>query len=572
MKADRVRNRRTVTIIALIFLWLFAMWKIHLGMHSDEVHSIAVGDMIASGNSFFKECWFYLQMSSVFTAPVIFLYEKITGGKEGILLLFRILSVCIQSGICVYFYHVFKEEYEKKFVLISSVLLFTFIPDFQSFTYKQELLWFATMEIIFSYKYYMVCKKKYLVLLGIMIAGSVLAYPTAIFQFPVYLFLVYLLDKIKLRKYDALKDCCIITLTCFLCAAIFLAVIFSQISISEFIEFFPKVFSDNNLDKSFLSKLLHPLAKFAAMGIMTIVPILLCKKIKIIPIPIVTCLLWLAFLGQMFIERSGVTWHCITYSYALTIFIAPLIYLMNSNKGNDRILIILFEIPAIEVIFCIALASNQGNITSMYGTIFSAVGLLLMLGDKKNMYEVIGKEKHLIAASLCICALSMYLIPVAEQEAVMPGHTARTIFTKRFLVSEGPAKGIYLGEATYDQYLKICGIVEDNVASDDEVFIIDDAYTASYGYLASCGNYATYSPQGGWGLAESDQAVEYFVDNHKKQPTVVVIRLGYIEIGLEEYLEETPVGNYLRDNNFHLVKESEGYAVMRKKNTMLGNQ
>lgn len=53
MKADRLRNKRTVTIIALILLWLFAMWKIRLGMHSDEVHSIAVGDMIASGNSFF---------------------------------------------------------------------------------------------------------------------------------------------------------------------------------------------------------------------------------------------------------------------------------------------------------------------------------------------------------------------------------------------------------------------------------------------------------------------------------------------------------------------------------------
>lgn len=563
MKADRLRNKRTVTIIALILLWLFAMWKIRLGMHSDEVHSIAVGDMIASGNSFFKECWFYLQMSSVFTAPVISVYEKITGGKEGILLLFRILSVCIQSGICVYFYHVFQEEYEKKYVLISSILLFTFIPDFQSFTYKQELLWFATMEMIFSYRYYMTLKKRYLVFLGVMIACSVLAYPTAILQFPMYLFLVGYINKIRLQRKDIGKDTFLIALTCFLCAVIFFIAVFSRLSVSEFIEFFPKVFLDNNLDKSFLSKLVHPAAKFGIMGIMTIIPIMVCNKIKKVSIPVCTCLLWLAFFGQMYIERSGVTWHCITYSYALTVFIVPLAYLLDANKEKNRILLLLFEIPAIGVIFCIALASNQGNITSMYGTVFSAAALLLMLGDKDNADGIIYRERHLIAASLCICALSMYIIPVAEQEAVMPDHKARTIFTERFLASDGPAKGIYLGDVTYEQYYRICGVVEDHVLWGDEVFIIDDAYTASYGYLASKGKYATYSPQGGWGLAESDQAVKYFTDNYEKQPTVVIIRLEYIGSGLAMYLEETPVGNYLKDNGYQLIEERDGYAVMR---------
>lgn len=563
MKADRLRNKRTVTIIALILLWLFAMWKIRLGMHSDEVHSIAVGDMIASGNSFFKECWFYLQMSAVFTAPVISVYEKITGGKEGILLLFRILSVCIQSGICVYFYHVFREKYEKKYVLISSILLFTFIPDFQSFTYKQELLWFATMEMIFSYRYYMTLKKRYLVFLGVMIACSVLAYPTAILQFPMYLFLVGYINKIRLQHKDIGKDTFMIVLTCFLCAVIFFIAVFSRLSVSEFIEFFPKVFLDNNLDKSFLSKLVHPAAKFGIMGIMTIIPIMVCNKIKEASIPVCTCLLCLAFLGQMYIERSGVTWHCITYSYALTVFIVPLAYLLGANKEKNRILFLLFEIPAIGVIFCIALASNQGNITSMYGTVFSAVALLLMLGDKDNEDGIIYRERHLLAASLCICALSMYIIPVAEQEAVMPDHKARTIFTERFLASDGSAKGIYLGDVTYEQYYRICGVVEDHVLWGDEVFIIDDAYTASYGYLASKGKYATYSPQGGWGLAESDQAVKYFTDNYEKQPTVVIIRLDYIGSGLAMYLEETPVGNYLKDNGYHLIEERDGYAVMR---------
>lgn len=145
----------------------------------------------------------------------------------------------------------------------------------------------------------------------------------------------------------------------------------------------------------------------------------------------------------------------------------------------------------------------------------------------------------------------------------MTDYTARTIFTERFVVSSGPAKGISLGDNVYEQYVTICRIVEDNVSCGDEVFIIDDAYTAAYGYLASEGDYATYSPQGGWGLAESDQAVSYFMDNKAKQPTVVIIRIDYIGCDLQEYLEETSIGNYLHDNYFDLVYEDEKYAVMR---------
>ena len=565
MKAKGINIRKLGSYISLVLLCLFSFWKIRLGIHSDEVHSIAVGDMIAQGNAFFKECWFYLQLSAVFTAPVISIYEKVVGSRDGILLFFRVISVCIQLGVCVYFYSVFKEKYQKRYVLIACVLLFTFIPDFQSFTYKQELIWLATLEILFSYKYYLTYRKRYLIFLGIVIACSVLAYPTAILQFPVYLLLVYMIDRMKLRTENGLGDIVTITITCFLCAVVFLAIVFRQISINQFIEFFPRVFMDQNLDKSFVRKLLHPLVKFGAMGIMAIAPVVFCEKIKKIQLPVVTFLLWGAFLGQVFIERSGVTWHCVTYPYTLTLFFLPLLCWINDrNKAGNRVLFCFFEIPAITIVLCMALASNQGNITSMYGTLFSAVGLVLALGDRDNKAGVICGEKSIIAASMCIYALSMYLIPVTEQETVMPDHTARTIFTERTLVSEGPAAGIYLGNITYEKYLSICGIIRENVSSSDKLFLVDDHYTASYGYLASRGGYATYSPQGGWGLAESDQAVHYFADNPEKEPTVVIIRKEYIKCELGDYFQETAVGNYLREKGFYTVEESGDYIVMRK--------
>ena len=135
--------------ISLLLLLAFSLWRTTLGMHSDEVHSIAVGDMIEEGNIFFKECWFYLQMSAVFTAPIIKIFKMLTGGTEGILLCFRILSVIIQLFISIFFFNTFSKDYNKKYVLAATIAFFVFIPDFQSFNYKQEFIWFSLLEIIF---------------------------------------------------------------------------------------------------------------------------------------------------------------------------------------------------------------------------------------------------------------------------------------------------------------------------------------------------------------------------------------------------------------------------------------
>lgn len=557
-------------IVVTAILLIFALWKARIGMHSDEVYCIALGDMIARGNSFFKECWSSLQMSAVFSAPMIYLYEKMVGSREGILLFFRIFSVCIQFSICIYFYNTFKISYQKVYVIAASMLLFTFVPDFQSFTYKQEITWFITMEIIFSYKYFLKRQMKYLVYLGIMVACCVLAYPTSIIQFPMYLLLIYNLNK-KCDKRYIYKSIFIMVAACFLCACFFLVVVFYQIGVLEFFKYFSKALGDENLNKSFITKLYHPIVKFSVLGTVTILAIFLCRVLeakigffhkKKIWIPITTCLLCLAFGGQMFIERYGVTWHCITYPYSLTIFILPLINLF--GRKENRIVFMLFEVPAIVAVFCMALASNQGNITSMYGTIFSAVGMVLLLGKADKPTETIIKEKKFIVAALCVFALSMYIIPVYEQEAVMPGYGARTIFTERTLVSYGPAKGILLGDSTYKQYYDLSQLIDMNISKNDKVFIIDDIYTASYGYLSVAGNYATFSPQGGRGLADSDKAVVYFTDNPEKKPTVIIISLKYIQRAFDEYLQETPIGNYLKKEGFDYLQEEKGYVICRK--------
>ncbi len=567
----KVGHKTYLGIVFAILLLFFSLWKTHIGIHSDEVHSIALGDMIARGSVLFKECWFYLQMSAVFTAPIIWAYSKIIGSTEGILLFFRIISVIVQVSICFYFYRTFCVKYKKIYVAAACVVLFTFIPDFQSFNYKQELIWFTMLEIIFLYRHYLYGKIKYIIGLGVALSASVLAYPTAVLGLPVYLWIMYQMNKTKeIERHNTKKEMFMLVLTCFVCALAFLIYVMSKISLEEFIVFLPKVFADNNLNSSFLVKLIHPFIKFVLLGI-GCAPIYLYEKkslswIKGRKLPVVSALLMIAFIGQCYIQRAGITWHCVTYPYSLTIFILPLLYWSDSeNRQYNKELICVFEYPAVLTVLCMALASNQGNITSMYGTVFSTIGCILLLGKQTQQEtDVLFWERKGVLTILLFCALSMYIIPIWEQEAINPeknGH--RTIFTRRAEVTYGPAKGIRMGEESYGQYSRICAIVEKHVSANDRLFIVANYDVASYGYLDNPGDYATFSPQGGWGLADSDMAIEYFKENSSRQPSIVIIDMDYVEKNLSEYMRNTPIGIYLGERNYTLLAEENGYAIFR---------
>lgn len=569
--------RRSVSknwiIAILILLVIFSFYKTTLGIHSDEVHSIAVGDMIEEGNVFFKECWFYLQMSAVFTSPLIHIYKLLTGGTEGILLFFRIVSVLVQLLICFFFYNTFSKNYNKSFVLCASLVLFVYIPDFQSFNYKQEFIWFSVLEIIYLYRYYLSKRKRNLILLGLTIAANVLAYPTSILQFILYIILLIFIEREEKKNFKNIcKSLVCVIVPCVICACCFLGWILKDISVVEFWYYFWNVFKDENLNASFITKLSHPIIKFLILGMITLIPMLVAIRVKVVKnviskynIPVITFLLLGAFSLQAYIERRCITWHCITYPYSLLVFLIPLLYLRKKNKKCHSILFF-FGIPAIVSVLILALASNQGNITSMYGMIMAALGFILMLGEEGcDYFEECINERKCCCIGIVVMALAMYIFPVYEQESVMlSNEMQRTIFTDRVEVKDGPAKGMRLGEYTYLRYTNLCTVVEQNVNDTDQLFIVDDHYNASFGYLASEGNYATFSPQGGWGVATSNRATQYFDENPEKKPTVIVINMDYANMTYKEYVETTSVGIFLENNCYDIVDQYEEYIVLRE--------
>ena len=561
---NKVQKQDLVIVIGLLALICCSFWKLTQGMHSDEVYLIALGDMVANGNSFFKECWSSLQMSACFSAPLSLLYERVTGGMEGSLLFFRVLSNIIQLTISAYFYKVFSKTYDYRYVLLACLIFFMFIPDSRSFTYKQEMIWFTVLEICFWYQYLCNNEKKYLVWLGIMISGNVLAFPTTILQFPMYMILLYWSDRGV--KWKIIKAIGCLSLSCICCAAIYLcAGVLNKISVDEFSIYFWRVFQDKSLNNSYLQKLWHPLWKFGVIGLLTCVPLVLCEKIVHLKlfirkyhISIIAMLLVTSFLIQCYVERRSISWHCITYPYAVTIFLVPIIWYQRRKEGNRKkdIIMLSFEISAIVAVLCFALASNQGNITSMYGCVISAMALAMMLGEIKEQPNM--REAKCIGYTILIMSFCMYMPLVYEQETVEVDTVgARTVFTSRRCVTEGPAKWIWLGDESYRSCMEICSVVNNYVGDKDYLFILDTDRAAPYGY------YAVFSPQGGVGIAESSQPVDYFRENPSKKPTVIIVNEDYLGRELEKWLSETDIGSYILGNEYDLVAREKQYIVYR---------
>ena len=172
--------------ILILITIIISCYKIHLGMHSDEVYLISLGDMIARKNNLFYDCWSSLQTTAVFTAPFIRLFVTLFHTTDGILLFFRSLSLIVKLGIVLFFYFSFRKRYNENYVIIAAMIYYLYSADFQSFTYKQEVIDLTMLSIIFTHCYFETLKKRYLVLIAVMISGSVLAYPTSLIAFPVF--------------------------------------------------------------------------------------------------------------------------------------------------------------------------------------------------------------------------------------------------------------------------------------------------------------------------------------------------------------------------------------------------
>ena len=166
---------------------------------TDEVFNLGQSFRTIQGNVFLVENWDYFQTGDSFLTPFLYVFYKITGSTEGIVLFSRIVFIVLQVLLSVFLYKILSRFFERISALFA-VMIYSTAVSFLLF-----YMWYDNWEIFFRLiglflSFYAISSfdqktsgKAYLMvfLAGIAHACMVFAYPTMIVLYVYVLALIF---------------------------------------------------------------------------------------------------------------------------------------------------------------------------------------------------------------------------------------------------------------------------------------------------------------------------------------------------------------------------------------------
>ena len=248
---------KSVKLILLLGTALAALKLIFVDYTLDEEYQIVMAYRNLIGDQLFKQMWEPHQTSAFFCSGLIWLYTAVTGTTTGVILFLRLVTLGIQVLLSCWVYRTLARLLEKDYAFLLALLYINIVPkNIQIPEFGNMQLWFLTVCVLCALEYYVAkeagraenkpmdpgqgklperserSRDKWwlLVLAGVSLAGEVLTYPTCVILFP--FFLIYILCKSGKSKW---RDALILTGTCAVCGGIWLALVFRNVSLEEFL-------------------------------------------------------------------------------------------------------------------------------------------------------------------------------------------------------------------------------------------------------------------------------------------------------------------------------------------------
>ena len=92
-------------VFCLLFYTVYFLYLAPRGIHNvDESYYLTVPHRLLFGDRLIVDDWHVSQLSSIFQYPFFFLYSRVTGGTDGIILYFRYVYIVIQLLFCIWLY------------------------------------------------------------------------------------------------------------------------------------------------------------------------------------------------------------------------------------------------------------------------------------------------------------------------------------------------------------------------------------------------------------------------------------------------------------------------------------
>lgn len=174
---------------------------------TDEVFNIAQAYRTVLGQKFMVENWDFFQVGDSLNYPFIWLYYKITGSSEGLVLYMRLCFVLITLIFAFLSYRLLKPIYGKASAFASILIYFTMV------TKTVFGLWYDTWSLSFMLLGYLLIlyalqsknSLPWLLLSGVCQAIAVYAYPTAVVVFIYEVVALFVVANKNKKKFNMRK-------------------------------------------------------------------------------------------------------------------------------------------------------------------------------------------------------------------------------------------------------------------------------------------------------------------------------------------------------------------------------
>ena len=583
----RYRRRRLqgcIPYVILILCAILLLVRAFLGFcASDEPFYFSTAYRFFRGDSLFLHDWFPTQLSGVILLPFMAPYIWITGSTAGILLYFRIWYVVLTLINALVFYNILKQHKpgSLSFMAAVCVLFYAHLNIATLSYYTVSVQCFLTaMLFIYHWEKLPMGNKKHLITAGILYAVSVLALPTMAVGYLLtvipLLVLVIIEKKMPVNAFVAtlrraeLADLLKYTFIGILIpAAVFLAFLFTNVYIGDFISNIRYVLSD----EEHATSLIYPLRKFfisinevygiyAYLGYaLTAVTFLgdvftkkgpgpLQKKPLVYLVFFLDLLLFIAY----FIKGFGHTGYVQT---ALCLFCLPLFF---ASEHKDWTAFFTFFVNGLLFSLCYSYSSNGYLYVLSMGHFIAGFGGMFFIWDFGRQLPGLVSAKtgkttyglNRFVTFLCTLAICAVMLETASLRIVNVYRDAPlTALTER--IPDGPAKWLYTTPGHLKQYEEVSGVlaeycrVDPEKPQDNMLFI---SKLLPWGYL--CTDMRVGAPTT-WRIEPgSERLEEYYSLNPDRIPSTVLILN-------KEYGCYDSCGDVEADPTPNLIEDTEGF-------------
>lgn len=600
------KSEKCILILLLVLSAAAAVSKIWVGFDIDEGYAISMPQRLVNGDHLFRDMWEVHQTSSFLPALFLWVFEKITGGTEGVAIYLRIVATVLHLLMTGVFLRTLS-KLEVRWRCMLCLVYFNFLPKWIiSLDFSMQQIWGITLVIYLLRRMADTNKMRYCFGTGLALAFTVLAYPGMVVLYPVVLLCCILLPldvqgiekekvKSKINKL-AINKCMMVTLGCAFPALLFFIYVLSHMSLQDLLQSIPLVFMDGTHQFTASAKLMAYGRQWANV----------CKQITILATPAFLITIVIKVLRKRamhgirqdreFVERNVITFLLIWMLETSLLVILANVVGIQMGPFHFQVRYLGFFLGTCVLAFLyrkkyphlfwhifvlhvvafagILLFSNVGPDSSSSYLVLGVIGGFILLHELINGADSVatdGKEKEaeIVAAHgrermdhllwLCCAVFVLSLIFCKGYYVRITEYGPSNILEHREQMTMGPLKGLYLLPKDHARCTSDYETIGDLTKDGQKLLFLG---TEGIENLASGGGFV--SPSTISTPAFNEQWTLYFTMYPDKIPDVIVIAKNTVD-DREKFLTKNPFGIWISENydTMHM-DETDFLCIIRK--------